>query len=54
MLIRCPPSAVFSMFRIHMLNAFAAWLKDSKPTRAEIDEEIEATLSAMKQLVEVV
>ena len=37
MLIRRPPSAVFSMFRTQMLAAFTQWLRESKPTRAEID-----------------
>ena len=54
MLIRRPPSAVFTMFRTHMLAAFTQWLRDSKPTRAEIDAEIAATASAMRQIAEVV
>ena len=54
MLIRRPPSAIFSMFRQHMLGAFMQWIKDSKPTRAEIDAEIAATASAMRQMAEVV
>lgn len=54
MLIRRPPSAIFAMFRQHMLGAFMQWISDSKPTRAEIDAEIEATASAMRQMAEVV
>jgi hypothetical protein len=54
MLIRRPPSAVFTMFRTHMLAAFTQWLTDSRPTRAEIDAEIAATISAMRQISEVV
>jgi hypothetical protein len=54
MLMRRPPSAVFSMFRQHMLHAFAAWLTDSKPTRDDIEAEIAATASAMRQISEVV
>jgi hypothetical protein len=53
MLIRRPPSAVFSMFRQHMLAAFMQWITDSRPTRAEIDAEITATVSAMRQISEV-
>jgi hypothetical protein len=53
-LIRRPPSAVFDMFRRHMLAAFVQWISDSKPSRAEIDAEIAATASAMRQMAEVV
>jgi hypothetical protein len=53
MLIRRPPSAVFDMFRRHMLTAFRQWVIDSKPTADEIDTEIAATLSAMRQMAEV-
>jgi hypothetical protein len=53
MLIRRPPSAVFTLFRSQMLHAFTQWLKDSKPTRGEIDAEIAATVSAMRQIAEV-
>jgi hypothetical protein len=53
MLIRRPPSAVFDMFRRHMLGAFMQWLKDSKPTPDEIASEIDATISAMRQIAEV-
>ncbi len=54
MLIRRPPSAIFAMFRQQMLAAFTQWLKDSAPTRAEIDAEIAATASAMRQIAEIV
>jgi hypothetical protein len=54
MLIRRKPFAVFSMFRNHMLAAFAQWITDSKPTRDEIEAEIAATASAMRQIAEVV
>jgi hypothetical protein len=53
-LIRRPSSAVFTMFRQHMLHAFTQWITDSRPTRAEIDAEIDATASAMRQIAEVV
>ena len=53
MLIHRPPSALFAMFRSHMLNAFRQWIVDSQPTRDEIAAELEATLSAMKQIAEV-
>jgi hypothetical protein len=54
MLIRRQPSMLFSLFRSQMLHAFTAWITDSKPTRAEIDAEIAATASAMRQIAEVV
>jgi hypothetical protein len=53
MLIRRPPSAVFSMFRTHMLAAFTQWLRDSRPTPDEIATEIEATTNAMRQIAEI-
>lgn len=53
MLIRRPPSAVFDMFRCQMLAAFRQWIIDSKPTPREIEAEIGATVSAMRQIVEV-
>jgi hypothetical protein len=52
-LIRRPPSAVFGMFRCQMLAAFRQWIVDSKPTPDEIASEIDATISAMKQIAEV-
>lgn len=44
---------VFSMFRTHMLAAFSHWISDSKPTRAEIDAELDATVSAMRQIADI-
>lgn len=54
MLVRRPPSAVFNLFRSQMLAAFNEWIVTSKPTPAEIRTEIEATISAMRQIAEVV
>ncbi len=48
-----PPSAVFSLFRSHMLHAFTHWIRDSRPTKDEIASEIDATISAMRQIAEV-
>ena len=53
MLIHRPPSALFTLFRSHMLNAFRQWIVDSRPTRDEIAAELEATLNAMRQIAEV-
>ena len=53
MRISRPPSAVFDMFRGHMLTAFRQWIADSKPTPAEIETEIAATISAMRQMAAV-
>ena len=52
-LIRRPPSMVFSMFRTQMLAAFSHWISDSKPTRAEIEAELDATVSAMRQIADI-
>lgn len=53
-LTKRPAVAVFSMFRAHMLMAFSHWVREDKPTREEIDTAIAETVSAMRQIPEVV
>jgi hypothetical protein len=49
-IVRHPPAPVFRVFRTEMLAAFKAWITDAKPTPEEVDEEIAATMAAMRQL----
>jgi hypothetical protein len=54
MLTKRPASAVLLMFRVHFWAAFTQWVRDDKPTPAEIETVIAETVSAMRQIPEVV
>lgn len=53
-LTKRPASSVFVMFRVHMLAAFTHWVREDKPTPEEIETAIAETVSAMRQIPEVV
>jgi hypothetical protein len=45
-----PTPALLDMFRTAMLGQFRAWIGEAQPTQAEVETEIAATLSAMRQI----
>jgi hypothetical protein len=49
-----PTPALLDMFRSSMLGQFRAWIGEGRPTPAEVEAEVEATVSAMKQIAALV
>jgi hypothetical protein len=45
-----PTPALLDMFRSSMLAAFRTWIGEGRPTQAEVETEIAATVSAMRQI----